>query len=137
MNSNLRLTLLIAFFSALIITACTTMKTATKTPEVPVIQEDEPEKHLEVDWSVSCVECHTEETPVAVEEWRNSAHGVMNFGCYMCHGDGEEEFYPRPGSEKCISCHSDNEIEFEKTPLNDCFDCHQGHTLKFHHEESE
>ena len=97
-------------------------------------ETEEHEKHIEVDYSISCMECHQEETPEQTNEWRESAHGVMNFGCYMCHGDGEEEFYPRPGSEKCISCHSDNEVEFEKIPLNDCFDCHQGHSLQFHNE---
>ena len=64
-----------------------------------------------------------------------TSNGIMNFGCYMCHGDGEEEFYPRPGSERCISCHSDQEVDFSKTSLNNCFDCHQGHSLKFHHSE--
>lgn len=97
-------------------------------------ETEEQEKHIEVDYTISCMECHAEETPEQTKEWQESAHGVMNFGCYMCHGDGEEEFYPKPGSERCISCHSDQEVEFSKHPLNNCFDCHQGHTLKFHKE---
>ena len=98
---------------------------------------DEPQglqKHIEVDYSVSCKECHAQETPEITKEWKESAHGAMNYGCYMCHGDGEEEFYPKPGSDRCISCHSDQEVDFSKTPLNNCFDCHQGHTLKYHNE---
>ncbi len=99
-------------------------------------EAENQEKHIEVDYSVSCMECHQEETPDQTNEWKESAHGKMNFGCYMCHGDGEEEFYPSPDSERCMSCHSDHEVDFEKSSLNGCFDCHQGHTLKFHNEEN-
>jgi len=95
---------------------------------------EKQEKHIEVDYSVSCMECHAEETPQETKEWKESAHGAMNFGCYMCHGDGEEEFYPQPGTERCISCHSGQEVDFSKVELNNCFDCHQGHSLKFHKE---
>ncbi len=89
-------------------------------------------KHPEVDFSVSCVECHTNVTPDIVKEWKSSKHGEMNFGCYMCHGDGQQEFYPRPSSDRCISCHGDYAVDFSKTKATNCFDCHQGHTLKFH-----
>ena len=94
--------------------------------------QDQADKHPEVDFSISCVECHTEVTPDIVKDWRGSKHGMMNFGCYMCHGDGVEEFHAKPGTEKCISCHSGQEVNFSKTPVNNCFDCHTGHTLKFH-----
>ena len=90
------------------------------------------EKHPDVDFSVSCVECHTEVTPDVVKDWKSSKHGEMNFGCYMCHGDGQQEFYARPGSQRCISCHPAYEVDFSKTKASNCFDCHQGHTLKFH-----
>ncbi len=89
-------------------------------------------KHPDVDFSISCVECHQEETPDAVKDWKSSMHGRMNFGCYMCHGDGQEEFYPQPGTERCIGCHSPQEVDFSKLPVKNCFDCHKGHTLKFH-----
>jgi len=89
-------------------------------------------KHPDVDFSISCVECHQEATPDAVKDWKSSMHGRMNFGCYMCHGDGQEEFYPHPGSERCIGCHSPQEVDFSQLPVKNCFDCHKGHTLKFH-----
>ena len=89
-------------------------------------------KHPEVDFSISCVECHTEVTPQVVKDWKGSMHGKMNFGCYMCHGDGQVEFFPKPGSERCIACHSGKAVDFSKTPVKNCFDCHKGHTLKFH-----
>ncbi len=90
------------------------------------------DKHPDVDFSISCVECHSEVTPKAVQEWRSSKHGIMNFGCYMCHGDGQEDFSARPGSERCIACHSGQDVDFSKTAVKNCFDCHKGHTLKFH-----
>ncbi len=89
-------------------------------------------KHPAVDFSQSCVECHTEVTPDIVKEWKNSKHGKMNFGCYMCHGDGQVEFYPKPGTQRCISCHPEYGFDASKTKASNCFDCHQGHTLKFH-----
>lgn len=95
-------------------------------------KNQQADKHAEVDFSLSCVECHSEETPEAVADWKSSPHGQMNFGCYMCHGDGDHEFYPSPGTDRCIACHSGQEVDFSKTKLNNCFDCHQGHTLKFH-----
>lgn len=89
-------------------------------------------KHPEVDFSISCAECHAEETPDAYNDWKSSKHGLMNYGCYLCHGDGEVEFYPSPGTEQCIGCHSAQDVDFEKLPLKNCYDCHKGHTLKFH-----
>ena len=95
-------------------------------------QKSDDVKHAEVDFSISCMTCHEEETPEITEEWQGSKHGMMNFGCYLCHGDGQEEFYPKPGTERCNGCHSGQEVDFSKVPANNCFDCHQGHTLKFH-----
>ena len=89
-------------------------------------------KHEDVDFSISCVECHQEATPQAVKEWRESKHGMMNFACYLCHGDGVESFEPKPSTEKCIGCHSGQQVDPQKAPGMTCFDCHNGHTLKFH-----
>ena len=95
----------------------------------------EQARHSDVDFTLSCRECHSEATPEIYQQWKSSAHGIMNFSCYMCHGDGQVEFYPRPGSERCVGCHSPQEVDFTKLKVENCFDCHQGHTLKFHHEE--
>jgi hypothetical protein len=94
----------------------------------------ETEKHPEVDFTISCKECHKETSPEIYEDWAGSGHGKMNFGCYMCHGDGEEEFYVKPASDNCISCHSAQDVDFSQSKFNNCFDCHQGHSLKFHNE---
>lgn len=98
-------------------------------------QNDQPaQKHPDVDFSISCVECHSEVTPDIVKQWRGSKHGMMNFACYMCHGDGKETFYARPKSDRCISCHPAYEVDFSSLPVKSCFGCHGGHTLKFHQE---
>ncbi|NIX57620.1 MAG: cytochrome C [candidate division Zixibacteria bacterium] len=94
--------------------------------------QEEMVKHPEVDFSLSCKECHKEMTPEVYQDWKSSKHGLMNYGCYMCHGDGQEEFYPSPGSERCVGCHSPQEVDFAKVPVGNCYDCHKGHTLKFH-----
>lgn len=95
-------------------------KAIKKHPQVPNFKNE------------SCVNCHKEVTPDIVKDWKSSKHGEMNFGCYMCHGDGQQEFYVKPGADRCISCHGDYAVDFSKTKFNNCFDCHQGHTLKFH-----
>ncbi len=90
------------------------------------------EKHPDVDFSISCQECHAEATPEAFSDWKNSKHGVMDYGCYICHGDGKEEFHVKPGTERCVGCHSPQEVDFSQIAVDNCFDCHKGHTLKFH-----
>lgn len=94
--------------------------------------EKKAEKHAEVDFSISCVECHSDATPDIVKDWKGSKHGMMNFACYMCHGDGQETFAAKPGSDSCIGCHSGHEVDFSQVKVKNCFDCHGGHTLKFH-----
>jgi len=88
--------------------------------------------HPEVDFGRSCTECHLEVTPEVVEAWKGSKHGLMNFGCYMCHGDGTEYFEAAPSTVRCASCHGKEEIDFRVTRFESCFDCHDGHTLGFH-----
>lgn len=90
------------------------------------------DKHPDVDWTISCNDCHMDVTPEIVEAWSESRHGQVNFGCYICHGDGEEVFHPKGSDERCIGCHAGQEVIFENSKLESCFDCHNGHTLKFH-----
>ncbi|MBL1211817.1 MAG: hypothetical protein HND52_00550 [Ignavibacteriae bacterium] len=92
------------------------------------------EKHPDVDWSIGCQDCHAEETPDIYKAWENSSHGMVNFGCYICHGDGEVTFYSQGSDATCGGCHAGQLVEFEKTKFNSCYDCHNGHTLKFHNE---
>ncbi|MDZ7764375.1 MAG: hypothetical protein U5K00_08090 [Melioribacteraceae bacterium] len=38
-------------------------------------------------------------TPDIYKDWEMSRHGDVNFGCYLCHGDGQETFYPKGTDE--------------------------------------
>lgn len=90
------------------------------------------DKHPDVDWTISCSDCHKDVTPDIFDAWSESRHGQVNFGCYICHGDGEETFHAKGTDERCSGCHAGQEVNFENTNLKSCFDCHNGHTLKFH-----
>lgn len=100
--------------------------------EYPSSSTIKGDKHPDVDWTISCTECHADVTPEVVEKWSESRHGAVNFGCYICHGDGEEVFYAKGTDERCIGCHAGQEVNFEKIKMKSCFDCHNGHSLKFH-----
>lgn len=89
-------------------------------------------KHPEVDFSTSCYECHLNASPEIVAKWETGKHGQVNVGCFVCHGDGEEEFFAKPQGERCIGCHSAKEVNFAALPVKTCFGCHGGHDLKFH-----
>lgn len=97
-------------------------------------QSQEGDKHPDVDWTLSCQECHSEMTPDIYKDWELSKHGDVDFGCYICHGDGQETFYPKGTDERCGGCHAGQLVEFEETKFESCYDCHNGHTLKFHNE---
>lgn len=99
---------------------------------ITTTEASQDEKHPEADFSISCLECHQEVTPEVTQEWNEGQHGLVNVGCFVCHGDGEVEFYPKPTSFNCIGCHSANEVDFSKTEATNCFSCHDGHDLKFH-----
>lgn len=85
--------------------------------------------HPEVNYDMGCADCHMTETPAITKAWKSSGHGKMNFGCYICHGDGVEYFTSKPSSEGCISCHSGSMEHLEDVGETGCFDCHNGHSL--------
>ena len=93
----------------------------------------ETAKHEDVDWSIGCQDCHSDVTPDIFAEWEASRHGQIGFGCYICHGDGDENFYPLASTNECQSCHDDH-LEFCGIEAKDksCFDCHDGHTLELY-----
>ena len=94
----------------------------------------EQAQHPDVDFSLTCLECHTDMTPAVVDEWQSGMHGEVNVKCYVCHGDGEVEFYPSGSDDGCIGCHSPQEVDFDAVPVSSCYDCHNGHSLKFHND---
>ncbi|KAA3661403.1 MAG: hypothetical protein DWQ10_04585 [Calditrichaeota bacterium] len=108
------------------------MAQTTKAPPAPKA----PAKHTDVDFTQSCLDCHKSETPDVVAEWESGMHGEVNIGCYICHGDGQEEYYPEPNAETCVSCHSGYVPVYPGTGVKDCFGCHDYHTLRFHPEDT-
>lgn len=90
------------------------------------------EKHPEVDFTLSCLDCHRDMTPDITSEWEKGMHGQVNVGCFICHGDGEVKFYAKPGDDTCMTCHSAQETDFSNLEVSNCFSCHNGHNLKFH-----
>lgn len=90
------------------------------------------DKHPKVDWEIGCQECHKDATPEVYVKWEASRHGEVNFGCYMCHGDGQEVFYKKGKDDRCDGCHSNQAADMKKTKNKSCFNCHNGHSLKFH-----
>ncbi|MFQ5583187.1 MAG: hypothetical protein ACE5GL_01975 [Calditrichia bacterium] len=89
--------------SIISLNACSSSKKINKSDVSTPVMEEQAEttpgnllsgKHEDVDFSISCVECHEQETPEQVEEWEKGMHGQVNVGCFVCHGDGEVEFYP-------------------------------------------
>ena len=130
MIQKINIFVIFLIFSAVLIMACAAEKTVKKAPEPAPVVSAEPEKHADVDFTISCMECHQEETPEAVTEWKESSHGKMNFGCYMCHGDGSESFAASPKADRCEACHSGNEKCIIKTNEGKCYDCHNGHSMK-------
>lgn len=104
---------------------------AAEVPAPP--QEAQEARHPSVDLEdESCLDCHRRMTRIAVRSWEEGPHGEVNVGCYVCHGDGVEEFFLQPPSDICLSCHTNQAVDFERVPHDGCFDCHGGHTLTYH-----
>lgn len=56
----------------------------------------------------TCIDCHRDETPAAVRQWRQSAHGLAGVGCADCHGDDHEKILQGKAfvsAEVCGRCH--------------------------------
>ena len=88
-------------------------------------------QHIEVDFTISCVECHSSTSPEVVEAWQEGKHGEYDHGCQICHGVSASDFKARPRASICRRCHKQR-ISVSRTCARSCFDCHDGHSLKFH-----
>jgi hypothetical protein len=95
-------------------------------PQRTVVQQ-----HIEVDFDIPCAECHSRRTPAVVQQWQESKHSP-NVGCFICHGDGEVEFNPKPNTNSCMTCHAAKVEDMRRAPVQNCFACHNSHRLKFH-----
>jgi hypothetical protein len=99
-------------------------------------QQAPQKKHPKVDFTQTCVECHTRRTASRVEAWKQSSHSP-NVGCYVCHGDPETDFIAKPTTTACMSCHAAKAAAMERANVATCFTCHDGHRLKFHFDKAE
>jgi len=106
---------------ALVVSCSSLIQTGPAAPAVAV--------HPEADFTRSCVECHSEATPEITAQWAASGHGKLNYGCYICHGDGEAEFTVTPATDNCVACHSSSAEHLEDVAGTGCFECHNGHSL--------
>jgi len=99
---------------------------------ISIALADSPAEHPDVEFDVSCNDCHVEATPEAYAAWESSLHGEVNIKCFICHGDGTETFTMKPPVETCRGCHDKAFAAFEASGQESCFSCHNAHTLKFH-----
>lgn len=75
---------------------------------------------------LSCVNCHTEKSPVVVIQWKESLHAALGVGCMDCHGvkEGEPDVWEHeetlmavsPTPEDCARCHEKEAKEFAESP---------------------
>lgn len=78
-----------------------------------------------------CIDCHRAATPVAVQQWEQSAHGFSMVHCQVCHGD-EKNFARTPGIESCRSCHAAEVANNAAKPGTSCAACHIAHNFTIH-----
>ena len=83
-----------------------------------------------------CVDCHATQTPVIVQQWEDSVHGIKDVGCVDCHGgnpdtgsiDNAHKTNVASGAEirpflfsrdavwdSCANCHKDQAFELRKS----------------------
>jgi len=98
-----------------------------------------PTVHPDVGESTeTCMTCHADATPELYRRWYESAHGLNNVECFVCHGDRTERFTPAPTTERCGACHS-AQLESMGSLSRwvgmegaSCFACHPPHRLSPH-----
>ena len=118
---------LISVVVFMVVSCCPTETTAV-TPEPTAVQA--VIMHPDEDFSsLSCSECHADVSPDIYTAWKESGHGKLDYGCYICHGDGLVEFYPTASTDGCVSCHSNNEPHLARFEYGRCFECHDAHSL--------
>ncbi len=86
--------------------------------------EAEPVIHVPAS-STRCVECHENETPGIVGQWRSSMHARKGVGCFECHEarQGDVDGWTHEGARiativtplDCSRCHPDEAKQFWKS----------------------
>lgn len=85
--------------------------------------------------SEDCISCHQENNPGLYHQWRNSAHGASDVGCFECHGAdaGDVDGFEHNGAfiatmvtpKDCGKCH---ELQTEQT--TNSYHAHAGEILE-------
>jgi len=104
------------FFVVVLLVGLTAVVTAGKNRSVPTTLSEE---------SASCVECHEDDMPGLVKEWRWSRHYGADVGCYECHAadPADPDAFEHNGysiaiivsPKDCARCHENEFIEFQKS----------------------
>ncbi len=66
-----------------------------------------------------CVDCHSNETPMIVSDWKTSKHSANGITCDLCHGEGhtseaDVEKAHLPTAQVCGQCHEDQVEQFSR-----------------------
>jgi len=104
------------FFVVVLLVGLTAVVTAGKNRSVPTTLSEE---------SASCVECHEDDMPGLVKEWRWSRHYGADVGCYECHAadPADPDAFEHNGysiaiivsPKDCARCHENEFAEFQKS----------------------
>lgn len=88
------------------------------------------DQHPEDMGNSTCISCHKDVTPDVVKQWEESAHGLIDVECGVCHGDANN-FKAKPTNETCLGCHS-TQVENNMAKDRACSSCHIAHNFTIH-----
>ena len=94
---------------------------------LPAAAPAKVKRHIATPESLECSECHIG----PAKAWFESAHGLMNVKCVVCHGSTEVNFSPKPGPGRCRGCHGNRSRMLRRRPemKRAVFSCHDQHSL--------
>ncbi len=119
--------LLIGLFIGLInFAVCTTVLEAKESKKVKAKKHPPIEAEMITEDPLVCLSCHQKQA----KEWEGSIHGINQVRCFICHGDLEKRFEPKPSPLNCVACHAEKVDDLKKAKIKTCFQCHNGHTLE-------
>lgn len=86
----------------------------------------QPARHFDLTKAdKECIECHGENNPGMVRQWKNSMHAKAGVGCMACHKAGKKDFdamehnghvvAKTPNAADCRTCHEQQTAEFLKS----------------------
>ncbi len=84
---------------------------------LPMLMAISPGISDEADQEQTCLECHTNQTPNIVQDWKLSKHAENGIDCATCHQGDYTSVHTREGSslptpQVCAQCHADRVEQF-------------------------